>query len=387
MAQYRYRLQTTGENEAAHWTDAPPRTDVITRPWEAAPDGSGALLAIFNGLRDREIVHISAEIGDPAGEGVERIMTPRENATWFIEQPLANAWTDNNGVTTLDEVPDANGIPFPHPAARLDGAALAVFAAGPVNANFEVTHRPRFATERSSHIGVCAYLDTLEGESIADPTTFLRRLERELADAGGRYRLGTNAAGATIYLEGTGYAHGREDGLTFIAPGDVGVQPGQIPPDVASNTAAAYRWHPAVFYTEPATALQRQFRKLGPAPDAADSIDTYPGANVLLEVVEVPVASRWLFAWDGRVQEVVIVHPSGSDLRRPRDVWSTVIVPAINRSQIGGGLVHNRTTTSGITINYEPAGILGDLRRLRWAKFLAPMGATTVAMTGQYIQT
>lgn len=384
MAQYQLRFQTCG-NALGSAQQGPHEslTLATTLTFAADPEGGASLVAPVVGLDD---IHIEEVWLALAGGTPENARTYATQVEWFLEDPLgAQAWFANSEPTTRDLSGFAAGGPFgPTPQVVLGGAALASFAVAPTTVNAMIRYSSRYSTREGgganqaySWMQAVAFLDDNAGESLADPTTFLRRLEHALAaEAGSSQVLGVASTGETVSLRSCGFSGLDRRGSAWISTGDVGANPEQIPPDWTSNTAARFAFHPSAFWPT-LGGVQRRIELMEPTDTNTAAIDTQAGAPVILVVDGDVVASRWLFVIRGQAITTVILHPTELGvLRRPRDVWNQVIVPGMRSSAVGQGLVMYQDQINAPDRTFHPVGILGDLAELSYAHFLEPLGDT-----------
>lgn len=388
MSTFQFRFQTVGTDGAAHAAAQEELTVTTIVNFDADPAGGAFLLAAVAPFSDKELVRATLGPIPTVDENPVRatalVRGPAVSPTWYLEFPIApiQGFYANGTQQPLqdDYRLSATGPRIPCPVLVLDGAALAVFADGIEGVDVPATlvYRPRFSGTRATltdtasdpfaAAGTPDYYSWMQGTAFYDDAAgseleLLERLERQIAQGGAEVNLGP-AGGADVIVRQCAFAAMDRRGLAWIAPGDVGVSPGQIPPNYASNTAAVFRYHPAAFWTP---GKGGELRSIGRVHTNARSIDDAQGAPIILEISARIDASRWLFVIDGTPVTGVIHHPSGSDYRRPRDIWNNVIVPGIRNSQVGGGLaLYN---DAGLT---DTRAKINDLARLSFAHFLEP---------------
>lgn len=158
-----------------------------------------------------------------------------------------------------------------------------------------------------------------------------REILTQITQSGTRYQLGIDATGQPVYVEQCGFAAIAPEGAVFIRPDDFGGSaPDQIPSDVRENKASRFRFHPSVFFPAGKAQYVRALTRQHVDGVALDAIASQPLAVL---VVDEPVtSSNWLLSVDGQPQLVKLPHPSGSDYRRPRDIWNNVWVPLLSAS-------------------------------------------------------
>lgn len=400
MAQYAMRFQAVSEGEArcsVAENDLAFSTAVV---FGADPAGSVDLVApvpqaLFgSAFCDKELVRVELTLFEdgPVGNPV-RLTTWSRSNYWFLEVAAGAQDMFSNGAPTLraEHALSATGPYANTPTIWLGADALAEFVDSPTACVAYIVLRPRYQTYgplAESYTAIptagnawmvswlqgTAWLDSLVYDP-ANPVTFLRDLERRFAQSAGQVTVGSGASAVTVNQ--CAFAATDRRRMAWIAPGDVGTGPGQIPPDMASNTADRMAYHPAAFWTGGRGTLQRSIGLVAPRSAA---IDASFGAPVFCVVDGEVTCSRWLFVVDNTPITGIVLHPLGSTLRRPRDIWNQVIVPAINHSGIGGGLVLYRDSPTGLGPVFGrelfPQTVLGDLRRMTYAHFLEPLGTT-----------
>lgn len=158
-------------------------------------------------------------------------------------------------------------------------------------------------------------------ESSADA---LRRLLYKLGSGGG----GNFSLGGDLVANNCRFAAVNPWGSVYIRPEDINAGAQDIPDSVTNNTAEHFRAHPSVFFRR--TDYIRQITR---GYQDSTSVNTGGGQGMPLEVIVVaddPETTLWLFVIDGVHTVVRVIHPSGSDLRRPRDIWNALIEPLVN---------------------------------------------------------
>lgn len=387
MTEYRARVEFSGPGAARHHAQATELTIRAVLTWEPDPAGGPAFIAQVPNLVDVELTEVTLGPVAGGGAGIPLRLTTGGRSTpsttgqaaqfWFANFAANNAYADNVQACTRTFLTFGNGLPVPSPVVVLDGAALALFGgAPPGSTDAVIRYRQAFAgreiSGRSfySEQQASAFVnDSLTPpESPTDLTNFLRRLERRFANSAG---VVTTASG--VRINACGAALVLQAGALWITPSDLGNGADQIPLQVGANTAAKCENHPSVFFSPTAGAAVRTFEVLDVR---RDGITEQAGAPILLRIDAAPAASRWLFVCSGTAIEAVLVHPQGSDLRRPRDVWNGLIVPALFSTATARGPLLYRDELVANVRNFSPIGALQDLTDLQYARFLEPLGPT-----------
>lgn len=189
------------------------------------------------------------------------------------------------------------------------------------------------------------------------------------------YQVGVDSLGEAIVVEQCGFAAVDPSGVVYITPNDIGVGPDQIPAAVTDNEPANFRAHPSVFYpsgrSQYVRGLTRQ--KVDTTALAAGSAGN---ALKIIRVDAAPTNSDWLTIIDGTPVIINVLHPAGSDFRRPRDIWTNVILPLINT---GGA-------NQQVSVYGSPTGTVGGalLTRLAYSEYwrCLPLTGTRITQTG-----
>lgn len=189
-----------------------------------------------------------------------------------------------------------------------------------------------------------------------------------------RFQIGVDTNGAAVFVEQAGFAALDPSAVIYIRPEDIGPNALQIPADMTDNSAAAFRAHPSVFYPSGKSQYVRAITRQGIDSEDVAAATTQP--IKIISVTAAPTSSLWLVTIDGAPMIVRVSHPTGSDLRRPRDIWESAILPIINQ----GGANQGAETYTQI------GNGLGDavLSRLTYADYwrCLPLPGTRITQTG-----
>ncbi len=383
MTQYAVRFECTGTTDGRHW--AQPTEETLRTSLTFAADAVGNLVAPVPELVDVEIVDVILGPFDNSaapwlrahagGRIATNLQTPD---AWWAEAAASQAWQDNVTLDWEQAVIPISLVELAYPVIKLGGAFLASFTTPPTTAEAVIRYRPRYSSvvEKSrgwfSHQQGIGFVDTEASppESLGTPTEFLLRLERSMSTVGGSTSFPISSG--TFTLNNCAFATPDPRWSCWIAPGDIGVAPGQIPPNASANTAERYRAHPAAFWAQDRAAVARVWEVMADRGEA--DISTRAGALLLYVVSSEVSGSRWMFVIDGAEWIVRLNH---GDLRRPRDIWNQVIVPSIARPAIAQGPEFFRDIVVVPDRFYAPIGRIQDLTRLQYARFLEPLFATT----------
>lgn len=267
-----------------------------------------------------------------AGIAGSRMTTDRGmNGFWYIETPagvgalVANAPGDGSIVRQL-----VNGLPVE--CLQITGAAAAVVSdlTGPALVRtccYVSRHADNAAAVQSSAITVDFFADS-SIDTLPDVASVAERYLTQLRlRGGGTLTLAEFGNGSKITIP---YACGAYTfGPPIIIAADIGIGNGQIPANPADYTAARFKPHPRVFLRASSQmwAAQHLYPKTTGNPTAITS-DT---ALVPVLAARRPTHSLWRIWVEGNTLDVILAHPTNLDLRRPRDIWTSVLVPAIER--------------------------------------------------------
>ena len=281
--------------------------------------------------------------------------------------------TDNNAEFLLPDngVVENSGSLSPRLEINFNGAAL---AAGASTAQALVNYS--YSSE-NLYLGITHFCEFQDNPPDTAPSgsTRLAQLLEQFSAATTRTQVGANAAGTAIIAEACGFAGCAPEGAVMVTPSDLGTGPDQIPPDIASNTAAAFRAHPSVFYPAGKTSYVRALTRGGFDPTSIVNDSVAGGPLQITSIIAAPTFSDWLVVVEGQTQIVRLAHPAGSDIRRPRDIWNQIWVPIIK----GSSNVQSATDFASISGN-------GGALSFRWAYAdyfrCLPIPGTNVIQTG-----
>jgi hypothetical protein len=177
-----------------------------------------------------------------------------------------------------------------------------------------------------------AWLDLFADDTIGDTLpNVLPLAARSMAQlkARGAGRLVLAASGTSeIAVVGCAGAYGWRNPIVLAA--DIGLGFGQIAADKATWNASMFAPHPRAFVRS-ATAIH-QLQLIGPT-DSTVTQD-YPPVTSDLALAPLTAAAATFSVWrlliKGNACTVILSH-NGLDVRRPRDIWNQVLVPAMNR--------------------------------------------------------
>ena len=184
-----------------------------------------------------------------------------------------------------------------------------------------------------SHKHIDVFFDDTTDGTLPDVEPLLRRVYDTLRSRGmGRTVLARNAANPAQSIEVTQAAGAFTQGNPIVLASDIGISFGQIPADSDTWVASQFAPHPRAFIRASDRILSVRniggTRELDQQPELADDVTLVP-----LVATRQPSHSLWRLNIDGTSQEVLLAHVDSSgnaiDVRRPRDIWQQVVVPAI----------------------------------------------------------
>lgn len=162
---------------------------------------------------------------------------------------------------------------------------------------------------------------SVAGDSMGQTSRVLERIK----DAPGQATLPSGEE-----VPGCAFTAVSPQGAVFIRAEDIGVGNGQIPPDVATNTADRFRNHPSVFIRRNENCRQvTRMKRDGISVSATLSEQPFR----IRVVTAASTISYWLISVDGVTSIVTLEHDASLDLRRPKDIWKQVWLPLIAGSQ------------------------------------------------------
>lgn len=216
----------------------------------------------------------------------------------------------------------------------------------------------------------------VDGDAPPNVPSLLAQEELRLKTPGsGMARIGMVSAIAPLDVWRAAQAYPRGDNNYFVLAADIGAAAWQLPISFPENTPEKFRNHPSTFVR--ANMAIRGLHHPARFPYHVGSIDVNNADGVQGEngvriwvCNRAPTHSRWQFRVDSELLDVIIAHPSGSDFRRPRDIWNEVIAPTIGTA---GGLgaplpIYAASVAAGVRTFYQ-TGRLRGLHYLQGATF------------------
>jgi len=224
----------------------------------------------------------------------------------------------------------------------------------------------------------------LDGDTANDQPAAFRRAFDRMVVRGGRVEIIRN--GVSVFIDNCAAAFFTAAARFWVDPADVGVGPGQIPPTPATLMLAQLDGHPSVFVRRTSS-----FRGLvGQQPNTipASPLVAIQQAVVATTPVDVfvvnrpPTHSQWALSIDGVSILATFEHPPASNLRRPGDIYKTVVGPAIaNVNSNAAPIRQINVASDGVSNAFLGRGLLSRLNYTEYARFIAPLDKSAVAMT------
>lgn len=352
----------------------------------APADGSPGLVVELD-LFLAVVLQVTVRVVDATGTLVELRSTFGDD-TWITTNDVGAVLVlDNGGEQTIDLCTrfSSGGQRVPTPRLRFAGTTLTTLTSGVLTVDVTYETHEWAITDRVSNARAVAFADTGTGDAPPNVPNLVARLEGLFGfTSGGRVVLGTTGSGREIIVNDCAVALPHPSFVVWIDPADVGNQPEQLPPDVQSNTGNRYLFHPGAFYrTTPYVRTVKTERIIpcrqiesggngSPTVEAAP-ITTVDGAAFALQVVRAPTHSRWGLIVDGAWTTVIVKHPDGSNLRRPRDVYNAVWSRDLQLNAVGDGIPIWRDIVDGSSRTFAQVGTIGRLAFVEYLQFLEPL--------------
>jgi hypothetical protein len=260
---------------------------------------------------------------------------------------------------------------------NLGGAALA--ALGGAVQDFDGYVVVRYAGI-SPRYGRSCFEDfvSIPPDSIIGAPQALARLRAQIAQGGASFSVGTQTDGKERVLQSCQFAGLDPAGVVWVRPEDIGNQVEQIPPLVGSNTAQHFRFFPNAFLRRVSYVDGLGLAVVDDLP-ITEQPPVGPGGGSqpyrILQVDAAPENSTWVLIIDGQAVCVRLTHPSGSDYRRPDEIWNAVIVPAIQNVQGPASALPYKSPVLFSPLVPEQRGFLDKMRYLQYARMLSVNGA------------
>lgn len=269
-----------------------------------------------------------------------------------------------NGVASILGTPRS---PPTVPTFQLGGAALAATGVPTVIFGVATVAHPQ---PLAPYFGRAAFNEFVQ---IPPDQTFnvpaaLARLRQQMVQSGSEFELGTQSNGDVRSVRDCEFAAMDPRGWVWLRPEDIGNQIEQIPADIGQNSAEHFRFFPNAFFrrTSYVDGLQLAVVDSTSITEPADAL-TQPFTLATVEFV--PQNSTWLFIVDGQPYCVRILHPEGSDFRRPDEIWNGVIVPALQNARGPSTSLDTRSPFTFVFFNGESIDQTGLVDRLRYLQY------------------
>ncbi len=340
--------------------DAPGEIDITFAP-EMYPATAETLIdyhAVTNSTSDISDAHYWHTSSNPA---VARVLSGPADAV-------------NTATNSLRPLPDVGAWTW---GLNITGSATLLFAPanGNWNANIEITTRrampgefgvwefagtanQRFPEEWRHSSPVLMHLFTdINGPSF---DSLYQEELRAIRGAGAYHTVQGQNGDPFVVNSARSYIAGN----TFVDPSDIGTESWQVPTQISQATSERLVNHPNLFLVSGAdvSGVGHCF-----FPDAAPPVAS--NASVApYSVTTKPTHSLWRLVIDGADQLVYIPHGE-ADLRRPRDIYNTIIRRAMEINVLETALPY---LASNI-YTFQPNEVLRGLKFLDSAEMLMPM--------------
>lgn len=197
------------------------------------------------------------------------------------------------------------------------------------------------------------------------PSTLERVRSQVAAAGGGQTNVALVGSVVPINITSAGGAFVRSDGVVTIAPSDTGVGPDKIPADPNLNNGGIFGQHPSVFLRETQAVRGYKLPQGNPPFTYITITSDSPNNPIAVQIVSrAPTHSRWILFIDSEQHDVIVAHPVGSNLRRPRDIWNAVFGGALQTRQgVGAPLpIFTEAAAFGARQFFQ----LGEVRHLKY---------------------
>lgn len=218
-------------------------------------------------------------------------------------------------------------------ALQFSGAAAVAInsLSGPQTIEWKILVSKTLVVGNATSVLFDTYVDD-QLETLPDLGPLSARTLNQLHAQGGGFLVLAQSGNNQILVNNASGAYGY--GPPIILATDVGLGFGQIPAAAADWTAARFAAHPRVFirHTGSHSWGVKQL-----SPFAVGSSEVALADDTALEPLIAsrrPSHSLWRILLESEVIDVIIRHPVGLDLRRPRDIWNKVWAPAIAGAEL-----------------------------------------------------
>lgn len=290
---------------------------------------------------------------------------------WWID----GTYLDNGGIQSIQENTAAVGRNTPQYRFAFAGAArTAVLAlSGTVESTeLEVRYRPQrlFSGYWQGYQSFGSFIQSPPNDPVSqggDPPDMRSAIDGMLAGpfakGGARYNVGTLLAPS--YVPECYFSAIDCTGYVVIEASDIGNATGQIPTNVANNTAANFAYHPNTFFRGNSDKISGLASRLADdesisATQVGAPIGIYVNSSILSE-------SNWLIVVDGQPQIVRLYADSGlGNPRTPRQIWEQIWAPLLQGS-----------TSAARSVEINRSQKLNGLQYLTYARYLDRPGVVT----------
>lgn len=346
----------------------------VEGPLIAHPDGGGGLLGRIPGWAGFEPIHVWLELpGVDPGSWVTARGRPSlgpAGVTWLIQNTPDTTDTSNGPrVTAVASYSDnPAGEQVIEPAIQLDGPALAA-AGAPVSFRAMVDLRRLLSMNTSGQLLVGDFATVAQlGPTPNDLDAYLVNALTRVRFTGSNVTLAVASAGLPArVVNQCSVTFSDPWARVWLGPADIGLGPQQLPPDLALVSAERLRLFPSIFIR------RNEYIHAVRAPTGASEnpVNTPQSAPRVIITRRPPTYSRWRLWIDGRMADVWVRHPEGSDLRTPYLVWNAVFAAQFLRATVTEPFpVYRQIIDLGGT-TYHVQGLMGRNTYLEAAEFVA----------------
>lgn len=251
--------------------------------------------------------------------------------TGGLPAATGHTWEINAG-TDQSVIVQAVGFDYKDVLQFSGAAAVAINSlSGPQTLEWKILVSKNLVVGNATSVLFDTYVDD-QLDTLPDLGPLSARTLNQLHAQGGAFLVLAVSGNQQISVNNASGAYGY--GPPIILATDVGLGFGQIPAEPADWTAARFGAHPRVFIRH-SGSHSWGVKQLSPAAfgstevTLADDTDMEP-----LIASRRPSHSLWRILLEGELIDVIVAHPIGLDLRRPRDIWNRVWAAAIGGAEL-----------------------------------------------------
>lgn len=300
-------------------------TIAVNGELEAHPDGGGGLLGRIRGWNGYEVVRAEIQLpGVDEAEWNNALGIVDSFNQWFVlglSPGVLPDWFLNSRPIGTASWQNANGYNIVEPAIQIDGLALAQVN-GATEFRGLVELRRLLASRTSGQLLVGDFVSSNQlGPSNFDVGPFVSARMQAVRFGTAPVDLGPKSDDTRDLVHQCTATFSDPWARVWVGPGDIGIAPEQLPPDLVLISGDKLKRFPSIFVRR--TELVRGLRAATSA--SMNPVNVPQSGPLVLVTQRPPTHSRWRLWIDGRMADVVLEHPEGSDLRTPKAVWNAVI--------------------------------------------------------------